>query len=182
VRSQQELDFSYENVGVTRDFDTAGSDHARGDFNVDKNRQLLGYGSAVYRKACDALRNWRQFDLDWVDLCWPDTPICEGCVVALLARVGRGWITNAARIAYVVDESGDQERFGFAYGTLPGHAMRGEERFVIDWNRESNEVHFDVLAISKPNHLISWMSYPLVRRLQSRFRAQATDAMHRAVR
>ena len=45
------------------------------------------------------------------------------------------WWLNACRIVYVVDESGPISKFGFAYGTLPGHVESGEERFLIEWDR-----------------------------------------------
>lgn len=62
------------------------------------------------------------------------------------------WWLNACRIVYVVDESGPISRFGLAYGTLPGHVERGEERFMIEWNRGDNSVWYDILAFSRPNH------------------------------
>ena len=40
------------------------------------------------------------------------------------ALLGLWWL-NACRIVYVVDEAGPVTRFGFAYGTLPGHAGSG---------------------------------------------------------
>ena len=49
------------------------------------------------------------------------------------------WWLNACRIVYVVDEAGPVTKFGFAYGTLPGHAGTGEERFLVEWDRASDE-------------------------------------------
>jgi hypothetical protein len=36
------------------------------------------------------------------------------------------WSLNLARVAYLVEETGDVERFGYGYGTLPSHAERDE--------------------------------------------------------
>ena len=49
-----------------------------------------------------------------------------------------------------MDESGPVRRFGFAYGTLPGHAESGEERFLIEWDQDEDGVWFDILAFSRP--------------------------------
>ena len=38
-------------------------------------------------------------------------------------------------------------RFGFAYGTLPGHGGSGEERFLIERDRDDG-VWYDILAFS----------------------------------
>ncbi|HLA09180.1 MAG TPA: DUF1990 domain-containing protein [Pyrinomonadaceae bacterium] len=86
------------------------------------------------------------------------------------------WTLNAARIVYVVNETGDVNRFGFAYGTLPDHVERGEERFLIEWNREDDSVWYDILAFSKPRHRIVRVSHPYARWLQKRF---AKDSLSR---
>ena len=51
------------------------------------------------------------------------------------------------------------KRFGFGYGTLPGHAERGEERFSVEWNREDGCVYYDVFAFSHPKHPLAWLGY-----------------------
>ena len=75
------------------------------------------------------------------------------------------WWLNACRIVYVVDDSGPNFKFGFAYGTLPGHVESGEERFLIEWNRADNSVWYDILAFSRPNHVLTRLGYPFVRRM-----------------
>ena len=50
---------------------------------------------------------------------------------------------NAGRVVYLVDEDGPVPRFGFAYGTLPGHAESGEERFLVEWDRIESHQAFN---------------------------------------
>lgn len=53
-------------------------------------------------------------------------------------------------VVYVVDEP---DRRGFAYGTLPGHPVRGEELFVI--TRQSfGRLRFEIVAFSRPANLL----------------------------
>ena len=85
---------------------------------------------------------------------------------------------NACRIVYVVEE---QQRYGFAYGTLSEHAERGEERFTVEWKREEDTVWYDLLAFSKPGPMAR-LGYPLARRLQKRFAHDSKEAMKRACR
>ena len=75
-------------------------------------------------------------------------------------RLGLWWL-NACRIVYVVDEEGPVTRFGFAYGTLPGHAGAGEERFLVEWDRASGEVWYDILAFSRPHVFLSPAGLPV---------------------
>ena len=97
------------------------------------------------------------------------------------ASVGPGDAVALARRNQKVIAAPEPARFGFAYGTLPGHVESGEERFLVEWDRESNRVSYDIVAFSKPNHWLTRLGYPLVRRTQKRFGRESAAAMFRAV-
>jgi uncharacterized protein (UPF0548 family) len=135
----------------------------------------------VFDRAVAALRSWRMFAIDGIELCWPTTPCAVGATVAVLARVAPLWSLNACRVVYVIDEAGPQTRCAFAYGTLPEHVVRGEERFLIEWSQASNEVHYDLLAFSRPSTPLLVAARPLLRRAQRRFARASLAAMRRVV-
>ena len=118
---------------------------------MDHRRVCLGTGQRTFEAACAALRRWQMFQVSRVQLCWPTTGIEPGAVVGILASWGGLWFLNACRIVYVLDETSPVRRVGFAYGTLPGHAERGEERFSIEWHSDDT-VWYDLLAFSRPGH------------------------------
>jgi uncharacterized protein (UPF0548 family) len=151
-------------------------------FAVDQARAQLGMGGEAFDKSKDALRGWRQFQLGWLEA-WPaDTPLRAGETVVVVARTPPVWWMNAARIVYVVDESTDStSRYGFAYGTLPGHVEMGEERFLVEWDRSTDSVWFDILAFSRPRHFLTKLARRQARRMQQRFRDESAAAMQRAV-
>jgi uncharacterized protein (UPF0548 family) len=62
-----------------------------------------------------------------------------------------GPVRAPCRVVYVVDEP---DRRGFAYGTLPGHAESGEERFVVRHDTTTDEVYAEVVAFSR--HATWW--------------------------
>jgi len=175
IAAQAKLPFSYRDVGATRGQPPAGQ-------AVDHNRVQLGYGRAAFERAEAALRGWQMFAMRGVELCWPNAPLEVGTTVAVLAQLGRVWSLNACRIVYVIDERAPTVRRGFAYGTLPEHAVRGEERFVVEWNEASDEVTYDLLAFSRPASLLLACARPLLRRAQRRFARASLAAMQRAVR
>src|SRR5947209_12564476 len=175
LAAQRGLPFTYGAVGATAGTPPAG-------YVVDRTRIRLGEGEPVFRAAVGALKRWEQFRLGWVEA-WPsDTPIQEGEVVAVMGRAVGVWWLNACRVVYAVDEAGPVSRFGFAYGTLPGHVESGEERFLVEWDRGDDAVWYDILAFSRPNHLLTRLGYPVVRRLQRRFGRDSAASMLRAVR
>lgn len=172
---QSELPFTYSAVGATAEKPPIG-------YDVDHTRLKLGDGEAVFRAAIAALQRWEQFRLGWVEAWLPDTPIQPGQVVAVLGRAIGLWWLNSCRIVYVVEETQPISKFGFAYGTLPGHVESGEERFLIEWDQNENCVWFDILAFSRPHHFLTQLGYPVVRRLQKRFGRDSAASMLRAVR
>ena len=175
LAAQAKLPFTYSAVGTTATTPPAG-------YVVDRTRIKLGEGEAAFHSAIAALRRWEQFHLGWVEAWSPDTPIQSGEVVAVMGRAIGLWWLNACRIVYVVDESGPIRKFGFAYGTLPGHVESGEERFLIEWHRGENSVWYDILAFSRPNHFLTRLGYPMVRRTQKQFGRDSAASMLKAVR
>jgi uncharacterized protein (UPF0548 family) len=174
LAAQSRLALTYQAVGATATKPPAG-------YVVDHTRIKLGEGEKVFAAAKAALERWQQFRLGWVEALPADTPIKEGQVVAILARSIGLWWLNACRIVAVVDEGEPVHRFGFAYGTLPDHAGSGEERFLIEWDREDDSVWYDILAFSRPRHVLVRLGYPWVRRVQKRFGRESAAAMCRAV-
>jgi uncharacterized protein (UPF0548 family) len=171
--SQVGRDFSYKEVGQSLGLMPSG-------FTTDQNRVQVGTGAESFARAKAALCAWKMFDYPRVKLCWTDTPIEPGRCVAVLVSHWSFWSLNAARIVYVLDEPGDIERFGFAYGTLPDHAEIGEERFSVEWNRADDSVWYDLRAFSRPGTLAK-LIHPLTRRLQLEFGSESKKAMVRAV-
>jgi len=144
-------------------------------------RSLKGPGGGYQMPRPAALVRWEQFRLGWVEAWPPDTSIEKGQVIAVLARSLGLWWLNVCRIVSVVDEEGSVKRYGFAYGTLPDHAGSGEERFLVEWDRESDGVWYDILAFSRPRHLLARLGYPWLRRVQKRFARDSAATMRRSV-
>ena len=174
LAAQARLGFTYTAVGATARLPPDG-------YAVDHTRIKLGEGEAVFQAARAALGRWEQFRLGWVEVWPPETPIQTGEVVAVMARRAGLWWVNACRIVYVVDEPGAVSQFGFAYGTLPDHAGSGEERFLVEWDRRSGEVWYDILAFSRPHWLLTRLGYRYMRRLQKQFGKESAAAMVKAV-
>lgn len=128
----------------------------------------------------DAIKRWQMFNMPWVELYWPNTPIEAGATVAVLVRHFGFWSLNACRIVYLVEEHGAVERFSFAYGTLGEHQERGEERFTVEFHAQDKSVWYDVYAFSRPK-LLARAAYPYTRTLQRRFASDSMAAMKAAV-
>ncbi|MBK7973534.1 MAG: DUF1990 domain-containing protein [Deltaproteobacteria bacterium] len=174
IRDQSPRPVSYAEVGRSD-----GGDAPPG-FDLDHNRLLLGHGEPAFRAACDALRAWRMFPAPWTAIEPPGAPIATGTVVAMLAHSLGLWWLNTCRIVYVVDEESPIRRFGFAYGTLPRHVEKGEERFTVEWLADDS-VWYDIRAFSRPRYWMVRLGYPIARALQRRFVRDSKAAMQATV-
>jgi uncharacterized protein (UPF0548 family) len=174
LASQANLGFTYTAVGATASVPPEG-------YAVDHTRIKLGLGEEVFTKATAALQRWEQFRLGWVEAWPPRATIETGDLVAVVARELGLWWLNACRVVYVVDEPGPVSQYGFANGTLPDHAEAGEERFLVEWDRASGEVWYDILAFSRPHLFLTRLGYPYVRWIQKRFGRESAAAMLKAV-
>lgn len=174
INSQKDRPFSYTEVGATSGNPPAG-------YTIDHNRVRLGEGAAAFERAVKALCSWKMFQIGWVRLLWPDTPIETGETVGVLVNHYGFWSLNACRIVYTIDAAGPIERYGFAYGTLLEHGEQGEERFSVEWNHQDNSIWYDLFAFSRPNLFLAKIGRPLARRLQKRFARDSKLAMVEAM-
>lgn len=94
----------------------------------------------------------------------------------MLVAVGTRSVAAAApcRVVAVLDE---EDRWGFAYGTLPGHPECGEEAFVVSLT-EHGSVRFAITAFSRPAGTLTRVAGPLGRLVQQ----LATRSYLRALR
>ena len=162
LSAQSAQPFSYPEVGCSREQAPSG-------YVVDCNRIKLGQGLESFERAKNAMKQWKMFDIPWITLCWPDTPIGAGVTLAVLVSHLGFWSLNACRIVYVIEEHAASKRCGFAYGTLRQHAEVGEERFTVEY------------ALSRPRTLPR-LGYPYTRALQKRFARDSKISMQRSIR
>ncbi|MCA9689956.1 MAG: DUF1990 domain-containing protein [Myxococcales bacterium] len=163
--------FSYANPGMSR------GDAPRG-FWSNHARARVGAGDEAFARARAVVRAWGMFALDWIELHGADDrPPAPGLVVLTLTRAALLWTANACRVVYVDD---DADRYQFAYGTLPGHAVTGEERFTLTRARDG-AVWFEILSYSRPAALPAQLAAPLTRRFQRRFVVEGCARVAEAV-
>jgi uncharacterized protein (UPF0548 family) len=174
--------FTYPEPGMTKNFQSFS-----GRYTLDHHRYLLGSGEGQFEKAKAALLNWRQFELGWVSLTKPETiGIEEGSPVCLTVHLGPIWLLFGCRVVYTLDserlepgQAAPLARFGYAYGTLDGHPEKGEERFSVEWNRDNDQVWYEIVALSQPGDLLVTVAKPFARERQARFARDSGAAMQR---
>ncbi|KAM9979308.1 hypothetical protein ACTFIY_008569 [Dictyostelium cf. discoideum] len=192
INDRREEQFAYNNLYGTQDYATKEEyemDPKYSNFDVDQVKIQLGTGVECFQKAVAALKQWKHFDLDWVDFYFKNTPIAVGETVGILSKQVGFWILSFARINYLYD--GDQEdgsiKFGYSYGTLKDHVEKGEERFVIEWVRDPDgapdkgAVYYEMLSFSEPSYWLSQLGYPVTRYFQNKFVVDSCNQMLKAV-
>jgi uncharacterized protein (UPF0548 family) len=145
-----------------------GYDHA-------EERVLLGEGEALWQAAKLALQSWEMIPAGWVRLS-PKRPVRKHEQLVIAARLLGIWWLNPVRI---IDSVAEEHRFGFAYGTLPGHLAQGEERFLLERDAEG-KVWYSIRVMSRPVWWGAKLLSGFARRQQARFRKESLAAMKRS--
>ena len=173
IQDSQSLPLSYDQIGVAKQSPL--------DFKIDRASGVIGIGKTAFERAEQALRGWQHFELGWVEIFPKNASIEPGTTVAILVHHFGFWSLNGCRVVYELGDRPDHTSFGFAYGTLTNHAEMGEEIFQVSISPEPEEVSYNIRAASKPRAMLARMGYPIIRRLQARFRRESIAAMQRAV-
>lgn len=158
--------FSYAYVGATRSTPPAG-------WRINHMRLQVGTGRAKFDALVEALFSWKLLATDGLQV-FPSTEKLEqNTDVAILSRHFGIWSVDFCRVLYVLknqpEQRGNVLRTGFGYGTLPGHAVRGEELFSIEWHTATEEVWYDIYSFSLPATPLVRLIAPIARATQKRF-------------
>jgi uncharacterized protein (UPF0548 family) len=178
---------NYEPVGGTRAADLLSSP-PRG-YRSSEHRGRLGRGEDRFESAVASLLAWgvqrgaglRVADLRQAGADHPASrsdapPITAGTSVLLLLPVGPFRLRAPARVVYVIDEP---DRVGFAYGTLTGNPISGEESFVVE-RTDSGDVWLVLREFSRPSTWFWRLGTPGLRIAQRRMAMRYLRALNPA--
>lgn len=150
LREAARLDVTYSHVGSTMDPAFAGYS------------RTVELGQDTFEAAVEGLRTWVCHRGIGASVHPAGAPIAVGTTLLVVLPVGPVRLLVPTRIVAVVDEP---DRFGFAYGTLPGHPERGEEAFLIERHPDGRTTA-TIRVLAEGAWLIARLAAPAVWRLQ----------------
>jgi uncharacterized protein (UPF0548 family) len=120
---------SYDAVGLTCAGDEVWTQHPAG-YRRRRRTVSVGHGSQHWDAAVLALLGWQVKTRSGfvVEPMTAGVRVQEQADYRLVARVGPVTVREPVRVVAVVDRP---TRCGFAYGTLEGHPVSGEEAFIV---------------------------------------------------
>jgi uncharacterized protein (UPF0548 family) len=167
LERQASAALTYDEAGCT-----SGDDRPAG-YTHDEYDRSLGAGSFV--RAVLGLRTW-QAHLGAGIAVYPEGATIElDANVILSVHIGPIYAMAPCRIVYVIEEP---DRFGFAYGTLPGHPERGEEAFIVE-RGPTDIARFRITAFSRPVAPFARLAKPIARATQQRTTRRYLRALDR---
>lgn len=132
--------YSYAEVGATAGRLPTGYRHVR-------IRADIGSGAAAFERAADLMLSWEMHRRAGTDLVTSELVAGPGAVVLQRIRLGPVRVVGACR---VVTAERTVTRAGFAYGTLGGHPVAGEEAFGVE-RLGDDRVVATITAFSRPD-------------------------------
>lgn len=128
-----------------------------GGYRQSEVSAVVGNGVASWERASHDVLYWKiktasGFTVD------SSGPVVPGENVNVTARMFGISVVEPVQVVSVVQE---KDRVGFAYKTLPGHPVSGEEAFIV--HRHGDEVRLSVRSLTRPSPQQPWrMLYPLL--------------------
>ncbi len=134
------LGYGYPGVGATREHRVPAGCRSR------HSRVVAGDGRARFEQLAEELLSWGLHRRAGLVMQVSDTRVAPGVVSVAGLPIGPVLIKAPCRVVYLVTE---RNRVAFAYGTLPGHPLAGEERFEVAVG-DDDVVWFDLRLFSRP--------------------------------
>lgn len=142
------LPLTYPEIGATASAMPAGYNHVR-------MSQRIGSGRPRFEEAAEKVMRYGM--LRGAGLRVSASTEVAGVGSDVLGRLGP--FVAPCRVVYVIDEP---DRRGFAYGSLPGHAVTGEEMFGVRYDPADDGVYSEVAAFSRPATWWSRLGTPVL--------------------
>ena len=136
----------------------------------------VGRGAACWEAAGPAVLDWQVkirsgFRVEAAG--GGDRRVRPGADYRLTARVGPVTVREPVRVVAVVDEPA---RCGFAYGTLAGHPVSGEEAFIVH-RAPDGRVWFTLRSLTRPARGLWRVAFPALLVAQAGYRRRYLRAL-----
>ncbi|WP_314173657.1 DUF1990 family protein [Streptomyces winkii] len=166
--------FNYPGVGAT----SHGPEVWPAGFRRLRVSSRVGDGDEDFAVAADAVMTWRLHRAAGVRFVTDARRAAPEAVVVVGLGIGRLRSRAPCRVVWTLDRP---RRTGWAYGTLPGHPVRGEEAFVVVQD-EDGSVRLEVLAFSRPAAWFTVAAGPVLPVFQRWYARRCGRVLRRLVR
>ena len=123
--------------------------------------RVIGHGRDTFERAGDRLLSWSMHRKLGFRVSTDHSRVREQAV----ALLSIGPLRIPCRVVLVYDDPA-ANALGFAYGSLPGHPVSGEELFMVTFDEHTQEVRGVVRSFSRPDaRWVHWLG-PVVARGQ----------------
>ena len=131
-------------------------------FHHDRYETVLGQGPETFQRAVTGLKTWKAHRLPGMGVFPDQQEIIPDATVVVTLGTPIMALAMPCRIVSIID---GQTRWGFAYGTLPGHPEQGEEAFIVAMSPDQT-VRFEIEAFSRPGDPLVRLSGRIGRGMQ----------------
>lgn len=171
LRKRADAPCTHRDVGLSeRELEVAPK-----GFVLDRYGTELGEGRDLFERASAVLARFGNYPSSFTRVVRAEGELEVGHLFATVAKHLGFASMHPCRVLYVARE---ESRFGFGFGTLPGHAESGEERFMV--RLDGTRVRYEVQAFSRPHGVFGQLGAPVGRRYQLRFQHETLAAMRAA--
>ncbi|MFF3226772.1 DUF1990 family protein [Nocardia suismassiliense] len=168
-------ELSYGPAGATRPGDETWTVDLPGFRRVERT-VIIGHTDADWHSAADAILRWEIKRRSGFRITPETERVSEGADYRITAGWGPIAVHEPVRVVAVVDSA---TRCGFAYGTLPGHPVSGEEAFIVH-RAADGTVLLTLRSLTRPAPSGRWrVVFPVLLLAQRYYRRRYSRVMAR---
>jgi uncharacterized protein (UPF0548 family) len=171
LNQQSRMNVTYSPVGITE------QEHPIQGYHFVHDAIELGGGRETFERAVHCIQEWRVHEGVGLRVTANSPFVEQGSTAVFQMRIVGLNVTLACRVVKIMI---DDNRWGFAYGTLPHHVERGEELFLVEQLHDGS-VQFKVVAHSRSGHLMVRAGAPVARVVQRGITTRYLRAMKELV-
>lgn len=164
---------TYDGVGITMNPTTFNAEAEGRRFDASR---CIGSGDEVWAAATTALMRWQVKTRSGFRVQDSESRRAEHVRLGrlwLVAKMGPLRIHEPIEVVAIADEP---DRKGYAYGTLNGHPVNGEEAFVVE-RRADDSVWLTIRSVTWSSRSRWWLATPVVRVLQPFYRRRYLQSL-----
>jgi uncharacterized protein (UPF0548 family) len=165
---------SYAAVGLTRPGEENWAERPAGYLRYARTVGI-GRGQQRWDAAARAVTDWQIKTRSGftVEPLTAGIPVQEGADYRLTARFGPFTVREPVRVVAVVDQPA---RCGFAYGTLDGHPVSGEEAFIVH-RTSDGQIWLTLRSLTRASRGGWRLAFPLLLGAQRHYRRRYLRAL-----
>lgn len=176
IENKNKIQLSYEDIGLAK------RQQSPPNYHTNSYSTKIGQGRKVYEHAQQIITDLDHLQFNWISCHTSTDKLGLGTFISIQSRLlGLRGLAISQIIEIIDREDSNTIEYGYVMGTTHYHIVRGEEAFIIKYEKDTGIVTYTIYSYSKTNGLLVTLASPLIRNKQRQFVRSAANYLQSQV-